>query len=261
MPMQKERPYYEFTSQQEESTALSLLVSAVAAEQDVLTDFYQTEYKRRMPHDSPDRSRTEMAKDVLRLHRQNVLPNDMMLDIGSGPRALEKEIKAYANSSNTPKPRLISIDRSITSLDLLKDNKRKDNSEFATANALTLPFARDTFGLVFSNHALDFIPRPQEYFLQPYQEAARVLAPGGYLILNCHHPSMIDIDINSIKHLPTRQHWGYLKDNDILLSSEEQIYSILSRLNLVPLEVGVRKDFCDTWWRVLAQKPISHNDY
>ncbi|CAN5288667.1 hypothetical protein BH10PAT2_BH10PAT2_2930 [soil metagenome] len=242
------------------ASELGLLMNGLLADQSVLTNFYQEEYKKRMPHDSPDRSRTEMAKDVLKLHRQNEAPNDFFLDIGSGPRALEKEIKAYAKSSHTPKPQLFSIDRSIFSLDLLQDYKRQPNTEFATANALTLPFAENTFGIVFSNHALDFIPRPSSNFFLPYQEAARVIAPGGFLVLNCHHPSLIDIDLNSIKHEPTRLHWGYLKRNDILLSSEEQIRSIISRIGLRLLEVGIRKDTCDKWWRILAQKPLTASE-
>ncbi len=243
---------------------IGLMIAALAEQQNVLTNFYSEQYRKRMPHDSPDRSRTEMAKDVLRLLRRELLPNTQFLDIGSGPRALEKEIKAYANSSNTEKPQLFSIDRSIFSLNLLhdrkKDQRENPNAEFSAANALALPFADNTFGVVFSNHALDFIPRPTEQFLLPYAEAARVLAPGGYLVLNCHHPSMIDVDIKSIPDLAVRAHWGYLKENDILPSSEEQIRGILQALGLEAIEVGTQADTCDTWWRVIAQKPYKPDE-
>lgn len=53
------------------------------------------------------------------------------------------------------------------------------NACFVQGNALNLPFATDLFDLVVSPNLIDRIPDP----IQMLQEAARVLRPGGYLIL------------------------------------------------------------------------------
>ncbi len=245
----------QLTSDQEaKAVYLFQMVTALGGHQDLVTQFYQREYGKRMLHDSPDRSRTEMAMDVLNLFKTGAFPNDFVLDVGSGPRAVENELRAYARSQGTKIPQMFSIDRSIFSADLLVDQRKDPTIKHAVGNALTLPFADGTFGAVFSNHALDFIPRPAEHFYQPYREAARVVAEGGYLILHCHHPSMIGEDVDSIKDKTTRVHWGYLKRNSILLSHEQEIRAMIAKLGLIDIVIEERSDSRDRWWRVIAQK-------
>jgi len=217
---------------------------------DVLISFYRKLYSREK-HDSPDESRTSMVRRIKNLLLSGEIDPGKILNIGSGPQALEKQLLGNGQESNIreelSKHQFTTIDLAdILSSKLLVKNK--SNVNHARANCVALPFKDESFNLVVSNHAIDFCPQKEAFM-----EARRVLKNGGKGIFYLHHPSMLrDIPNNE----EIRTFWRYLRDNAILFSSPEEITEFLEQTGFKTGEVSIKSDKRkrDTWWEVEAEK-------
>lgn len=122
------------------------------------------------------------GRSIERYFETNPLPlpaGAQVLDVGCGTGLL-----TYALLKTLRRPsRITSVDLSLSSLQTARRGLRTEQpsrvrheTAFAQANLLSLPFADQTFDLVVTSGALEYVPLPESF-----AELARVIAPGGYL--------------------------------------------------------------------------------
>lgn len=215
---------------------------------DLLRRFFELEYIRHK-HDSPEKSRVSLvgrATDIL----NGEIPGSRILDIGSGPQSLESQLLATGNRET----RSLLGRYSFFTLDFARILKNRllatksENVSHLQANAIKLPFAEGTFGLIVSNHAIDIMPR------EAFPEAYRVLAKNGRAIFYFHHSDLIPEDLHTIKDLDIRRFWEYLKQNKMLFENEKQISDYLASVGFTIGEIKLADDGFDKWWEVVCSK-------
>lgn len=213
--------------------------------QQLIDSFYTSVY-RTEKHDSPEESRVSLIRRIVTTLKSGI-PEPQILDIGSGPQSLEKQL-----FSGRPQSDINFLKKFMfATLDVAEIYKKKllaKKASHVRADALKLPFKSESFGLVVSNHAIDFLPRVA------FQEARRVLVSGGKVIFYFHHPDMIPDDLSSVRNRMVRQFWQYLKDNEVLFKSEEEITETLQRAGFTLEEIIPNSDGQDKWWEVVASK-------
>ncbi len=102
-----------------------------------------------------------------------------ILDAGCGTGLLTLSLMKVLKS----RARISAIDLSVSSLLKARHaarqtkTKSKHRVEFSQANVLSLPFADETFEMVVTSGALEYVP-----LREGFRELARVLAPDGYLL-------------------------------------------------------------------------------
>jgi len=216
-------------------------------QQDILTTFYTRLYDNLgRKHDSPDKSRVSLAKAVAEYAKDN--PEGMrVLDIGSGRQSLERQIiSAHKNKHGVNSLQLFTIDiADIPHHKLLE--QRNDNVHHSRGSALRLPFADNSFKLIVSNHAVDFLPR------NAFGEIYRVLTSQGACLFNFHHPALLK-GIDSVTNKDVHSFWTYLKETNGLFASEAEISNTLLQYGFTNTQVSLDNDHNDTWWKVTAYK-------
>lgn len=131
--------------------------------------------------------RDSVAKFLKSLHL-NVTPETMVLDAGSGTGIVTL---AFHQAGFRPKT-TVAFDLSRNSLKLAVEQARKErhvdanNIEAVQGNVLSLPFADASFDIVLSCGVLEYVPLDEGL-----RESARVLKPGGRLVLLPVKPSLV----------------------------------------------------------------------
>ena len=129
------------------------------------------------------------GRSLERYLRENPLPlpsGARVLDAGCGTGLLTL---AFLRVLERP-ANVASIDLSLRSLQTARraaeklPQKSRRRVAFAQSNALTLPFADETFDLVLTSGVLEYLP-----LREGLGELSRVLAPGGYLLFVPVRPS------------------------------------------------------------------------
>jgi hypothetical protein len=213
---------------------------------DLLKKYYTREY-RLQKHESPEKSRLSMINRIISLIVNNSLPKRYILDIGSGPQSLEKQLlqKDRKCFSVVNSHHFFTVDiAEIMKAKLLAQSKR--NVEHVRANAVDLPYRSKVFGLIMSNHAIDFL---RGY--NPFREARRVLDDEGIGIFYFHHSSMIDFE-GTFRKTDVKLFWEYLYNNKLLFNSEDEICNELTESGFNVQEITLNSDPRDTWWEVVA---------
>ena len=149
----------------------------------LLSGFYEKIYSLKK-HDSPDESRTSLVQRIKKLINEGEIFPNRVLDIGSGPQALEKQLLSRSQGGDSIRrgtSQFISVDLAKIMPVKLLSGKTK-NVNHVQGNAINLPFKDKTFGLVVSNLAIDFCPQEEAF-----REAHRVLSDGGKGIFYLHH--------------------------------------------------------------------------
>lgn len=217
---------------------------------ELITEHYSAIYNAGEKHDSPEKSRTSMARRVWEL-LQNGIPVNRILDIGAGPQILERQLYAGRPRSQTDFLRNFTFH----TLDVAEISRRKllagkrQNVAHTRANAVSLPYKDGSFGMVVSNHAIDFAP-----IEDALREAYRVLAAEGIAIFYFHHPDMIPEDLSKVKNSRVRQAWQQLLDTNSLFRNEQQIRDSMTRAGFSEVGVLLATDGIDKWWEVTAKK-------
>lgn len=223
-------------------------VASSSGTEEEMSGFY-TRYYVSEKQDSPNKSRVSLRR---RLHNASTsfAPDALVLDMGAGRRVFEKEyVQAYGEQSL----KLVSVDiASIPNKNMLANSV----TSHIRANGAVLPFVDGVFDAVVSSMALDFMP--QEAVL----EAQRVLKPGGKLLLNLHHPSLIPEKLDDIakrKRLSQRSKevldfFKYLKDHNILLRDIPAINERFGGHGFEVERVMEASDCIDKWWEVDMEK-------
>ena len=213
----------------------------------LLAEHYSDAYKGAIKHDSPEKSRVSMNQRILGLAAEGIL-GKRVLSIGAGRQMLERQLLKHAGNKKGLMEGLRVVTMDIARIAARNLFAKKYGVEHTRADAVALPYPDNQFGLVVSNHAIDFAPQ------EAYGEVRRVLAPGGKAIFYFHHPSMLEA-IDWVKNRGVNKLWQYLKDSRVLLENEEQIRDRLAKYGLEVEEVKLNTDGMDQWWEVAAHKP------
>lgn len=230
--------------------------------QNTLNEFYDHIYDRRKDkHDSPEISRVRMQRKLIHEIETSRF-GTKILNIGSGPQALEKQLMnaypiQYQVETNDkekdvvmkkPKYTLFSVDIAD-----FKTTLTRGKAPHVRGDATRLPFASESIDIACSNLAIDFLPDTAML------EALRVLKPSGIAFFHFHHPDMIPEDLNNVINPLVRKFWGYLKETKKLYESPKQILEHLISLGfmLEPEDIYLANDRIDKWWEVRAAKPGS----
>ena len=118
-------------------------------------------------------TRRHIWDEIKFLFEEYIRPNDIVLDLGCGNGRYLPLIKEKAG-------KYFGVDNSGELIGLAKNRYPGEN--FQTADALELPFEDNFFDKIYCLAVLHHIPS-EELRLKFFQEAKRVLKPGGILIL------------------------------------------------------------------------------
>lgn len=219
-----------------------------------IDDFYTSLYQSGEKSDSPDKSRVSMARRM-RVQFGELGPDDSVVSLGSGPQVIERQ---YLSAYRDMTWKTVTLDfAQIVAKKLLA---KKQNINHTTAKGEFLPFQNESFSGAISNMALDFMPE------RAFAEIYRVLKPGSPVIVNLHHPDMIpdnleELNKNGEINPDVYNQWKYLKENNILFSSPEQIRDKFQRYGFRVERVALsnERDLSheDKWWEVDLIKPKS----
>lgn len=219
----------------------------------LLNKFYSDLYGNRHERsDSPEQSRTSLSRRV-RNTIGSLDRSDFILDLGSGPQIVTHQILRDRPNEH---PNIITLD--IAKIPRGKLLARKKAYGHIRGSGNQLPFGNNSFALVFSNMALDFMGTVA------IDEVDRVLMPGGRLEVNLHHPSLIPGDLDlllTLRHLGRRErdtynYWKFLRDNEILNENPDVISRRFTDCGFILRNIYLAEDACDKWWEVSLVKSL-----
>lgn len=212
-----------------------------------LERFYATYYLNNK-HDSPDDSRTSMARRIFVYLSKSKRVN--VLNIGSGPQALETQLLTRRDVYEKLCTRFYTVDFApIRGYRLLA--RGSNLTRHVRANGCQLPFVDNHFNLVVSNHAIDFMPP------QALREACRVLSSKGHAIFYFHHSDLIppNLDLDRVRLNPMiKMFWEFLRTNKILFESPDQIVERMALSGFKVEDISLNSDYLDKWWEVKLRK-------
>lgn len=217
--------------------------------------------------DSPDESRESL---IQRVHPfiEDLPKGKRVLDLGAGREIFEKE---YEDRYSKPKCTIVPVDIAKISRERLLTN----GYPHIRATGRSLPFRNDSFDLVISNMAFDFM------LPEALPELHRVTKNGALIFFNLHHPSLLNYDIDD-KHAQVSRkirneykfrkksneklelkravflHHRHLRDNKILFESDYQIRKFFREGGFYVSSVDIKADLRDKWWEVDLVKQILH---
>lgn len=135
---------------------------------------------------------------------------DVVLDMGCGTGALMQQVYAEDHQRH-----LYGIDLSTSMLDKAK-KRMADNAELFLGDASQLPFADNSFDLVYCNDSFHHYPYPKKVI----QEVYRVLKLGGvFLIGDCYQSLMPRMIMNAWMH--------FSKEGDVKIYSRREMTRLL----------------------------------
>lgn len=144
-----------------------------------------TDYYKHHDSDSPEKSRQYLICKLLPVIREKLKnqPRITILDVGSGKQIFEKEAQEHQElASMQERIDWFTIDiATLSSKSLLSTI-----AEHVQANGAELPFADNTFDVIFSSMAVDFMPR------STFLEIQRVAKSSADVLINFHHPDLIE---------------------------------------------------------------------
>ena len=158
-----------------------------------------TQYYQRRTSDSPPEARKELSNRLLQLIVEKLSTQDSVaiLDLGAGRQILEAELAASPHfSALRNKVKIFTLDIA----DLHKKQLLTSHFQHLRANGAELPFADNTFDIIFSCMAIDFMPRNQTF-----SEVSRVLKTNADVLINFHHPNLIRITESNYHDLLVRK--------------------------------------------------------
>lgn len=162
-----------------------------------MSSFY-TRFYANEKEDSPNKSRVSLRRRLnAALH--NLSGTARVLDLGAGRQVFEREyIQAYGREGLD----FVSVDIACVSA---RNLLCKSLAPHIRASGSKLPFGDRVFDIALSSMAIDFMPP------EAIEETQRVLKPGGKLLLNLHHPSLVPAKFDDISRRKRMSRGGQKK--------------------------------------------------
>lgn len=216
-----------------------------------LAGFYSKFYGKHKS-DSPDTSRASLLRRA-HPYMSELTAGKFVLEVGSGRQIVTRQYL---------RDRFTRFTFTMVTLDIAELRRKqllaKDsaNVTHVRADGTHLPFQTDSFSLVMSNMALDFMGE------EAIAELFRVLKPQGRAEVNLHHPSLIPDNLDKLltsrKASKTEravlEHWDYLRTNHILTSEPDILLAKFTRHGFSITRLEEAKDSTDTWWELSIRK-------
>lgn len=221
--------------------------------------------------DSPKNTREEIVHNIATIAERGLVtfdPQDKpltVLNLGSGPQALEKEFYEYAHQGPEPRlRRLLEATRFIT-LDiasipadrlLLSSSKQNQYVSHINASSTHIPLADTSVDVVVSNMSVDMLRVHPRTYDRAVQEISRVLKHDGMGLFTFHHPQVFESHASSPTLSPYSYEGVYFNPN-----AHNPFYSdkadIVTDFALAGLEVDVAQIHADgheKWWHIETHK-------
>lgn len=221
-----------------------------------LGSFYTDYYRTQSSHDSPQASRTNMARRVRAEVRQLGRPL-IVLNLGAGRGDVEGALLRTNESEahrNVLSSHFVSIDLAdIAPSRLIKPHSR----DHVRADSRELPFRDESFDIVMSNLSIDMLRRNQNSDYEAAMlEARRVLKLGGVALFSFHHYDLFNlISLNQRHNDPVIKGFYNGKEEDNpYYASEAEIVDDLTRFGFSDGVAGQVEDQADHWWEATATK-------
>lgn len=149
--------------------------------------------------DSPSSSREFLVERIIE-NAQCILSGRSdctMFSLGAGRQIVEAELQEQeVFKIIAPLVNVVTADIATLDKNMLLSNA----AAAIQADGQYLPFADESFDMVYSNMAVDFMPRTV------FPEIERVLRPRGIVLINFHHPNLIAIAQSATQMLCRKIH-------------------------------------------------------
>lgn len=212
-----------------------------------LADFYTNHYTNRKSHDSPERSRVNMARRVVEAARKS--GGRTILDVGAGRGDVERLILQHPD---TDRLALVSLDIAAIPYNKLIRPGRRTHVQ---ADSRVMPFASGLFDIVCSNLSIDMLRRNQNGdYERALAEMRRVSRLGARALFSFHHADLFtdlsreyrgDDDI-------TAEYFNGVADDNPFYAQPEEVLDDLSEAGFVNISVQLAEGRNDRWWEVQA---------
>lgn len=143
-----------------------------------------------------------------------------ILECGTGPGHFSSLLEEWF-----PHARLYGLD--VDPQTIRNARQVTQRTRFLVASAECLPFSAQEFDVIFSFHMIEHLPDPESFF----REAARVLRPGGILILATPNPESIGARI-------MKKRWASYCPDHISLHPPRHWLNLLNHHGFSPLRDG-----------------------
>ena len=157
-------------------------------------------------------------------------PFDSLLDVGCGTGpVVELLAKKY------PEKHFIGLDITPAMIEVAQ-SKGLSNAEFMVGDAENLPFGDGRFDAVLCSNSFHHYPHPERFF----SEAARVLRPGGRLILRDYTSNDFVVWLMNNIELPLARLMGH---GDVRISKVSELRALAEGAGLTLLKLEAQKGF------------------
>lgn len=157
-------------------------------------------------------------------------PFEDVLDVGCGTGAVLELL-----NGEYPNKRLVGLDLTPGMIDVARA-KRLENVCFVVGDAEALPFESQSFGAVLCSNSFHHYPHPEKFF----SEAARVLRPGGRLILRDYTSNDFVVWLMNNIELPLARLMGH---GDVRISKVSELRALAEGAGLTVLKLEAQKGF------------------
>lgn len=157
-------------------------------------------------------------------------PFEDVLDVGCGTGAVLELL-----NGEYPNKRLVGLDLTPGMIDVARA-KQLDNVRFVVGDAEALPFGSQSFDAVLCSNSFHHYPHPEKFF----SEAARVLRPGGRLILRDYTSNDFVVWLMNNIELPLARLMGH---GDVRISKASELRALAEGAGLTVLKLEAQKGF------------------
>lgn len=157
-------------------------------------------------------------------------PFEDVLDVGCGTGAVLELL-----NGEYPNKRLVGLDLTPGMIDVARA-KQLDNVRFVVGDAEALPFGSQSFDAVLCSNSFHHYPHPEKFF----SEAARVLRPGGRLILRDYTSNDFVVWLMNNIELPLARLMGH---GDVRISKVSELRALAEGAGLAVLKLEAQKGF------------------
>lgn len=174
----------------------------------------------------------EMCKDDYpqMLEELELEPFEDALDVGCGTGAVLELLHA-----RYPSKHLTGLDLTPGMIDVARA-KQLDNVSFVVGDAEALPFEPRSFDAVLCSNSFHHYPHPERFFA----EVARVLRPGGRLVLRDYTSNDVAVWLMNNIELPLARLLGH---GDVRILKLAELRALVEEFGLTPLKLEAQKGF------------------